>query len=192
MEIEDIIAYNLMQLRKKKGLTQEDLGNELGYTFQAVSRWETGKSIPNAANLKRIANYYGVSIDYLFSKQDIVITPEEEKKLNKREKVIKISMITMLTLFVFGIVGMIIGCFNANGLTGFLWASLGLLVIALIITYLYKLKRFQLLSQSLLLWDFAFCLYFQFNSFQNMMMVFFFAVFGQIFLILLHLLAKKR
>lgn len=192
MELEDIIAHNLMNLRKQKGLTQEELGNELGYTFQAVSRWETGKSLPNAIMIKKIADYFGVSLDYLYTQQDITISKEQEEKLNKKEKVIKISMISVLVFFVLGMLGMVIGCFNINGLTGILWTTLALLIIALIITYVYRLKRFQLLAQSILLWNFAFCIFYQFNYVHNMSMVFFFAVFGQIFLVLLHMLTKRQ
>lgn len=192
MELEKIIAQNLMNLRKQKGLTQEELGNELGYTFQAVSRWETGKSLPNAVMLKTIADYFGVNVDYLYSMQDIKISKEQEEKLNKKEKIIKISMIAVLVFFVFGIVGMIIGCFSLNRLTGFLWTSFALLIIALVITYMYNLKRFKLLAQSILLWEFACCVFCQFSSVRDMTMVFFFAMFGQIFLVLLHMLTKKH
>lgn len=192
MELEDIIAHNLMNLRKQKGLTQEELGNELGYTFQAVSRWETGKSLPNAIMIKKIADYFCVSVDYLYSEQDIIISKEQEDKLKRKEKIMKFSTISVLVFFVLGILGMIVGCFTLNGLTGFLWSSLAVLIIALIITYIYKLKRFHLLAQSLSLWNFACCIFYQFSYLHNMTMVFFFAMFGEIFLVLLHMLSKTH
>ena len=59
----------ICSLRKKHGITQEELGKEIGVTAQAVSNWECGGT-PDAELLPKIANYFGVSIDHLFGKND--------------------------------------------------------------------------------------------------------------------------
>lgn len=51
-------------LRKSKGMTQADLGANLNITFQAVSKWERGESIPDFPTLCRIAKLFGVSVEY--------------------------------------------------------------------------------------------------------------------------------
>lgn len=56
----------IMRLRKEKGFTQEQLANELGISYQAVSKWETGNSCPDIAALPLLADLFGVSIDTLF------------------------------------------------------------------------------------------------------------------------------
>lgn len=56
---------NLMQLRYKKGITQEKLADFLGVSKASVSKWETGQSLPDIAQLPRLAAYYDVSIDEL-------------------------------------------------------------------------------------------------------------------------------
>lgn len=51
-------------LRKSKGMTQADLGNELNVTYQAVSKWERGESYPDFETLSKIAKIFGVPITY--------------------------------------------------------------------------------------------------------------------------------
>jgi transcriptional regulator with XRE-family HTH domain len=53
-------------MRKEKGITQEQLADVLCISAGAVSKWETGASIPDIAMLPKIANFFGVSIDKLF------------------------------------------------------------------------------------------------------------------------------
>ncbi|MDR2570993.1 MAG: helix-turn-helix domain-containing protein [Oscillospiraceae bacterium] len=59
----DILAGNISRYRKDLGLTQEALADRLGITFQAVSKWETGQTIPDTMLLPRLAQTLNVSID---------------------------------------------------------------------------------------------------------------------------------
>ena len=61
METKDI----LLELRTKKGLSQDALGEKLHVTRQAVSRWETGETLPNTETLKALSKLYDVSINTL-------------------------------------------------------------------------------------------------------------------------------
>ncbi len=61
METKDV----LLKLRDNKGISQEELAKELFVTRQAVSRWETGETIPNTETLKLLSKYYNVSINTL-------------------------------------------------------------------------------------------------------------------------------
>ena len=58
-------ADKLIQLRKTKGLSQEDLADSLGVSRQAISRWEQGNTFPDLLNLQKIMKVFGVSADYL-------------------------------------------------------------------------------------------------------------------------------
>jgi transcriptional regulator with XRE-family HTH domain len=55
----------LADLRKRNGLTQNEMAEKLFVTRQAVSRWETGETIPNTETLKLISKQFGVSINTL-------------------------------------------------------------------------------------------------------------------------------
>ena len=57
------IGKNICNLRKQKGLTQEELAGRLNVSFQAVSKWENGASLPDVATLPLIAKAFGCSID---------------------------------------------------------------------------------------------------------------------------------
>lgn len=61
MEAKDV----LVQLRIRKGLSQEELAEELFVTRQAVSRWERGETLPNPQTLKALSRLFDVSINTL-------------------------------------------------------------------------------------------------------------------------------
>lgn len=61
------IGSNIKTLRQKSKITQEQLADILGVTYQAISKWETNTNTPDISLLPRIAAYFGVSIDALFS-----------------------------------------------------------------------------------------------------------------------------
>ena len=69
METKDII----LDLRTKKGLSQEELAEKIFVTRQAVSRWENGETIPNTETLKLLSKFFDVSINTLLgSPQQLV------------------------------------------------------------------------------------------------------------------------
>lgn len=90
------IGNNIAVLRKKKGITQEELANELGVSAQAVSKWENNSSCPDVSLLTKIADYFGVSVDALLrAQEDDIVDLAEEKEDNvkpddKKNIVIKI------------------------------------------------------------------------------------------------------
>ena len=55
----------LYQLRRERGISQEELANIIGVSRQAVQKWESGASQPNIDNLVAISEYFGVTLDYL-------------------------------------------------------------------------------------------------------------------------------
>ncbi len=57
------IAEQIALLRKSKGLTQNELGERIGVTFQAVSKWERGETLPDITVLPDLANVLETSID---------------------------------------------------------------------------------------------------------------------------------
>ena len=60
------IGERIREARKRKGLSQEQLGEKLGLSFQAVSTWETGKFIPDSEHLLILAKELDLSLDGLF------------------------------------------------------------------------------------------------------------------------------
>lgn len=64
------IGKNIAELRKKAGITQENLAKELNISAQAISKWETNTCLPDTQTLPLIAAYFNVSIDFLFYGED--------------------------------------------------------------------------------------------------------------------------
>ena len=70
----------LQELRKQKGLTQEELAQALYVSRTAISKWESGRGYPNIDSLKAIAKVFGVTIDELLSGDQLLTIAEEDHK----------------------------------------------------------------------------------------------------------------
>ena len=70
----------LQELRKQKGLTQEELAEVLFVSRTAISKWESGRGYPNIDSLKAIAKFFGVTIDDLLSGDELLSIAEEDTK----------------------------------------------------------------------------------------------------------------
>ena len=66
--VKQIIAKNLVELRKQNRLTQLELAERLNYSDKAVSKWERGESIPDVITMKALADLFSVSVDYFIRK----------------------------------------------------------------------------------------------------------------------------
>ncbi len=72
----------LCELRKNKGLTQEELAQILYVSRTAISKWESGRGYPGIESLKSIAKFFDVSIDEMLSGEKIISIAEKENKSN--------------------------------------------------------------------------------------------------------------
>ena len=67
--IKEIIAKNLVELRKSHKLTQQALAEKLNYTDKAISRWEHAETLPDIETLCRVCDIYGVKFEYLLQRE---------------------------------------------------------------------------------------------------------------------------
>ena len=74
----------LQELRKQRGLTQEDLAASLYVSRAAVSKWESGRGYPSVDSLKAIAGFFSVTIDELLSGAEVLTAAEEDRKEKER------------------------------------------------------------------------------------------------------------
>lgn len=72
----------LQELRKNRGLTQEELAEALYVSRTAISKWESGRGYPNIDSLKEISNYFSISIDDLLSTEKLLSIAKRENKTN--------------------------------------------------------------------------------------------------------------
>lgn len=78
-------SEKLQELRKNKGLTQDELAEFLYVSRTAVSKWESGRGYPNIDSLKEISKFFRVSIDDLLSGEKLIDIAEKENKSNIRK-----------------------------------------------------------------------------------------------------------
>lgn len=74
----------LQDLRKNRGLTQEELAQALCVSRTAVSKWESGRGYPSIESLKDISGFFSVSIDDLLSGEKLISIAENENRSNIR------------------------------------------------------------------------------------------------------------
>ena len=74
------LGEKLQELRKRKGLTQEELAEILFVSRTAISKWESGRGNPNIDSLKAISKFFGVTIDELLSGDELLTIAEEDSR----------------------------------------------------------------------------------------------------------------
>lgn len=72
-----ILADKLIKLRKKAGLSQEELADKMDVSRQSVSKWESAQCAPELPKLIQLSNFYGVSLDYMLKDDVTEETPVE-------------------------------------------------------------------------------------------------------------------
>ena len=77
------IAKVLVNKRKQKGITQDELANYMGVSKASVSKWETGQSFPDVTFLPQLAAYYNISIDDLMDYQPQMIKEDIRKQYRR-------------------------------------------------------------------------------------------------------------
>lgn len=90
----DTLGKRIAALRREKGMTQEELAEELGVSAQAVSKWENGQSCPDISLIPRLAAIFGVTTDLLLTGEKettppVKLLPPEERK-NIKDMVLRI------------------------------------------------------------------------------------------------------
>ena len=71
-----IIGKNIKKLRNETCVTQKQFADAIGISFQAVSKWENGTTIPDIVMLPEIARYFDITIDELFKPSNHHKTPQ--------------------------------------------------------------------------------------------------------------------
>jgi transcriptional regulator with XRE-family HTH domain len=70
----------LQELRRQKGITQEELAERIYVSRTAISKWESGRGYPNIESLKALAKFFSVTVDQLLSADELITLAEEDGK----------------------------------------------------------------------------------------------------------------
>ena len=126
----------LQELRKNKGLTQEELAEKLFVSRTAVSKWESGRGYPSIDSLKEISRFFSVTVDELICPEEILSAAQEEKQALAGRTVSFLSnaldLLTAIALFlpVFGNGNAAPAAVTLFGLTGVhTWVKITFLIL---------------------------------------------------------------
>ena len=106
-DIRQNIGKNIVRLRNAAHMTQAEFAEQLNYTDKAVSKWERGESVPDIVILKKIADQFSVTVDYLLEEhrpEEAVKTSEEIANKKRNHLIITLMAIVIvwfLAVFVF-------------------------------------------------------------------------------------------
>lgn len=185
-DIKKIIGKNIIELRKKHGLTQAELAEKVNYSDKAVSKWECGDAVPDISVLKQLADYLNVTVDYLLHEE------HQEKKseppvnhIVKRNK----RMITFLSVALVWLVATIL--FTVlDYVPGVSWQWIVFVysmplsfIVLLVFNCIWGTTKWNFVIITGLVWSFLLSVYLTFLSL-NIWMVFIIGVPAQIIIIL--------
>ncbi len=144
MDIKRVGSF-IAALRKQKGYTQKELAEKISVTDKAISRWETGKGLPDTSILKPLSDVLGVSVGELLSGEHL----EEQNMKEQTDNIIidslnyskKMLLLTVEVILYLLAAGLLLAPIYVAG-NGHLWIiGLFLLMIAIFYTYFRKCQK---------------------------------------------------
>ena len=157
--VKEIIAKNLVELRRSHKLTQQALAEKLNYTDKAVSRWEHAETLPDIETLCRVCDIYGVKFEYLLQKEQ---PPERNNPHIKRGDTGSKVVITLTAACTVWLIVTVLYAlmWQMNPWTLFIWALPATCLVLFFANYLFfGSKIFRILSSSFLAWTLLLSVY---------------------------------
>ena len=100
---------NLINLRRQKGWSQDDLANNLNISRQAISKWENNTSKPDVDNIEKISKIFSVKIDELLNNElpndkAVALDVKKEEKKEKTITIVKLMIIAVIILYAISVI----------------------------------------------------------------------------------------
>lgn len=195
--IKSNVAKNITELRILNNMTQMELAEKLNYSDKTISKWERAESSPDISVLVKIADLFGVTLDYLVKTENIeeavVEHKTKETKYNRRA----ISYIAegggwIVAIFAFIITTLILNRMSFQWLY-FVYALPIVLIVKLIFNSIWFNPRHNYLIISALMWSILATIRITFMYFKiNVSLIYSLGVAGQIVIILSSYINKPK
>ena len=189
--IKETIAKNIVELRKKNKLTQEELAKKLNYSDNTISRWEHAEITPSVESLQEIAAVFGVSVEVLI-KPNAPKLSEQERKVSIAKHIATIIMCVCQVWLV-----ATIGFFYAYTFSRqtawilFVWAVPLSCIIAYLLSMRWHSKITNFVLTSVFLWSLIASFYLQFIQL-NLFLLFIIGIPVQISLAIYYFMRKRE
>ncbi len=185
--LNDIVSSNLINLRKSKNLTQQQLAELFDYSDKTVSKWELGQSIPSVEVLKSLADFYGVSIDAIVSQSggfNVKQMKTSRQNLNNKMVITALSFTFVWILAACIYVAFMLNNVEESAWLAFIWAIPGSLAICTLQTKMWWNKSVTLIIFiSLFIWMLLLATFLSFLDY-NLWYIFFIGIPVQVSVIL--------
>ena len=122
--VKEIIAENLVSLRKARRMTQQELAEKLNYSDKAISRWEHAETLPDIETLCKICEIYGVKFEYLLQKEQAPLNKNPYVIRNDTSKKTAIVLIAILSVWLVALIAYVYSnwIIKVNRWQLFIWA----------------------------------------------------------------------
>ncbi len=165
MPIKLIVARNLAELRKARGLTQSELADRFNYSDKSISKWEHGETMPDIEVLKQLCDFYGVTLDYLVQENPSPETIKVRKQTRVANKWI-ITWLSVSCVWLLAVVGYIAGHIIVGetewpriGWLCFAWGVPASCVVMLVFNGIWGRSSWRTIIAIVLTWSTLACVY---------------------------------
>lgn len=128
------IGEKLLELRKEKNLSQEEVANQVNVSRQTISKWETDQSLPDFDKIVPLCNLYGITTDELLKgeKKSSEIENEVQRKQQEQKSRIKTAAVVSVSVLLYFVGGILVALADYIGIHEDLMVciSLGICAIA--------------------------------------------------------------
>ncbi len=163
-EIKENLSKNIITLRKEKKLTQLELANKLNYSDKSVSKWENGDTVPDIEVIKRLADFFNVTVDNLIgSPEKLEKKPEEEKVIKPTRNHLVITLLSVICVWLVSTsVYVLLNIFlKTSYWLCFIWALPVSSIVLLVFNAIWGKHKFSILITSTLSWTLILSIYLQ-------------------------------
>ena len=162
-DLRDVIAKNICELRCEMKMTQLQLAEVLNYSDKAVSKWERGEAIPDVTVLKQIADYFGVTVDYLLESDHSGKSNPASKliRLRRRNRMI-ITIMSVACAWLLATIAFAVLVATSSAFAPwlvFVYAVPTSAIVAVVFNSMWGIRRMNFFIVSVLIWGFLMSVY---------------------------------
>ena len=190
--LREIITENLLTLRRKNKMTQQDLAKQINYSDKAVSRWENGEVLPDVETLAKIAEVYGVPLSRILEKD-----ADEAPKKRRDPALLTKALIAAISVCVVWAIAVVIYVYirvfmKTSAWQVFIWAiPVSALLMQFFNTRWIRVPFLSMTCSSVAIWGLITAVYCTILSY-NIWLIFLIGIPLQAIVVLVSILKKER
>ncbi len=192
-ELENIVAQNLISLRKGRMWTQAELAEKINYSDKSVSKWERGEALPDLKVLKKLADLFGVTVDCFLTEggaraPKAYMAPAIRRRLQVWLTAMALCLVWMVATTIYVYISINAGLYRWQT---FVWAVPVSCLVLMLCDWRYFHRRLTPYVSSALIWSLITAIFLQWLSY-NMWMLYLLGVPAQVAVLLLAQIRRTK